>query len=182
VTLRREDVERFERCIKSGGVSIFPADTVYGLACSPDSTAAIERIYALKGRERGKPAALMFFELTAALDALPELGELTEEAVRRLLLKPERAIGEALIDQGVMAGPGNVYKSEACFVAGIDPFTPVGELDEDRRRQVVTAAARQLRANLGSIDRATDGGGGPAVYGRGDRPCRRCGATVQRAA
>lgn len=88
MALRPEDVERFEQCINEGGVAIFPADTVYGLACNPDSAAAIERMYELKGRNPDKPAALMFFTLAAALEALPDLGELTEQAVRRLLPGP----------------------------------------------------------------------------------------------
>jgi L-threonylcarbamoyladenylate synthase len=75
----------FERCIRGGGVAVFPADTVYGLACDPVSPAAVERLYALKGRAAGKPAAVMFFELGRALDALPELGRLTRGALERLL-------------------------------------------------------------------------------------------------
>ena len=106
-----------------------------------------------------------------------------DEAARRLGQVPAGTeLGDALLDQRVAAGIGNVYKSEACFAAGVDPFTPVGELDELRRRSVVTAAARQLRANLGSTDRTTYGVGGLAVYGRADRPCRRCGTPVRRAA
>jgi L-threonylcarbamoyladenylate synthase len=80
-----EDVETFERCISVGGVAIFPADTVYGLATEPDSREGVERLYRLKGRVPDKPAAVMFFQLGSALAALPELGERTREAVERLL-------------------------------------------------------------------------------------------------
>jgi L-threonylcarbamoyladenylate synthase len=80
-----EDVETFERCISVGGVAIFPADTVYGLATEPDSREGVERLYRLKGRVADKPAAVMFFQLDAALAALPELGERTRAAVERLL-------------------------------------------------------------------------------------------------
>jgi L-threonylcarbamoyladenylate synthase len=80
-----DDVESFERCIAAGGVALFPADTVYGLAAEPDSADGVERLYGLKGRPPGKPAAVMFFRLDAALDALPELGERTRAAVERLL-------------------------------------------------------------------------------------------------
>jgi L-threonylcarbamoyladenylate synthase len=83
-----EEVAAFERCIRDGGVAIFPADTVYGLACDPDSASAIERLYTLKGRPPDRPSAVMFFQLEQALAALPELGELTEGAVRRLLPGP----------------------------------------------------------------------------------------------
>jgi L-threonylcarbamoyladenylate synthase len=80
-----EDVETFERCISVGGVAIFPADTVYGLATEPDSREGVERLYRLKGRAPDKPAAVMFFQLEAALAALPELGERTRGALERLL-------------------------------------------------------------------------------------------------
>jgi L-threonylcarbamoyladenylate synthase len=80
-----EDVETFARCISVGGVAIFPADTVYGLATEPDSREGVDRLYRLKGRAPDKPAAVMFFQLESALAALPELGDRTRDALRRLL-------------------------------------------------------------------------------------------------
>ncbi|HEY2650920.1 MAG TPA: Sua5/YciO/YrdC/YwlC family protein [Solirubrobacteraceae bacterium] len=79
------DAERFERCMSAGGVAVFPADTVYGLACDPDNPLAVERLYALKRRPLGQPSAVMFFDLEVALDALPELGERTRTAMRVLM-------------------------------------------------------------------------------------------------
>jgi L-threonylcarbamoyladenylate synthase len=79
------DVEAFERCIGRGGVAVFPADTVYGLACNPGSSGSVARMYALKGRAPDRPAAVMFFELERALAALPQLGPKTAAALRRLL-------------------------------------------------------------------------------------------------
>jgi L-threonylcarbamoyladenylate synthase len=78
-------VSDFERCIASGGVAVFPADTVYGLACDPASPAAVARLYALKGRPPDKPAAVMFFALDRALAALPELAPRLRGAVEALL-------------------------------------------------------------------------------------------------
>jgi L-threonylcarbamoyladenylate synthase len=75
----------FEQVIADGGVVLFPSDTVYGLACSPDDPEAIARLYALKGRSADKAAAVMFFDLDAALDALPELGVRTRPALARLM-------------------------------------------------------------------------------------------------
>ena len=80
-----EDVATFERCIAVGGVALFPADTVYGLATDPDSREGVERLYRLKGRRPDRPAAVMFFQLELALAALPELGERTGTALERLL-------------------------------------------------------------------------------------------------
>jgi L-threonylcarbamoyladenylate synthase len=78
-------VATFERCIAVGGVALFPADTVYGLATEPDSREGVERLYRIKGRAPSRPAAVMFFDLELALAALPELGERTREALGRLL-------------------------------------------------------------------------------------------------
>jgi L-threonylcarbamoyladenylate synthase len=83
--LTPEDVATFERCIAVGGVALFPADTVYGLATEPQSREGVERLYRIKGREPDRPAAVMFFGLDLALAALPELGERTREALGRLL-------------------------------------------------------------------------------------------------
>jgi len=80
-----EEVKSFEHCIAAGGVALFPADTVYGLATEPDSRDGVERLYRLKGRPAERPAAVMFFGLEPALAALPELGERTRAAVKRLL-------------------------------------------------------------------------------------------------
>jgi L-threonylcarbamoyladenylate synthase len=80
-----EDVETFERCISVGGVALFPADTVYALGTDPRSREGVERLYRLKGRVPDKPSAVMFFQLDAALAALPELGARTRVAVERLL-------------------------------------------------------------------------------------------------
>jgi L-threonylcarbamoyladenylate synthase len=97
VPVTEEDVATFERCIAVGGVALFPADTVYGLATEPDSREGIERLYRLKGRRPDRPAAVMFFDRDRALEALPELPERTRDAARRLLpggvtlLLPNRA-------------------------------------------------------------------------------------------
>ena len=80
-----EDVATFERCIAVGGVALFPADTVYGLATEPDSREGVERLYRIKGRRPDRPTAVMFFDLELTLAALPELGDRTQTALRRLL-------------------------------------------------------------------------------------------------
>jgi L-threonylcarbamoyladenylate synthase len=85
VTLTASDAETFARCIAVGGVAVFPADTVYGLACEPDTREAVERLYALKGRRPDKPAAVMFFDPEMAFAALPELEPRTRSLLERLL-------------------------------------------------------------------------------------------------
>jgi L-threonylcarbamoyladenylate synthase len=83
--LTAQDVETFGRCISVGGVALFPADTVYGLATEPDTREGVERLYRIKGRRPDRPAAVMFFDRELALAALPELGEHTRAALQRLL-------------------------------------------------------------------------------------------------
>lgn len=85
VAVTHEQAETFSRCMSVGGVAVFPADTVYGLACDPGDREAAERIYALKGRSPGKPAAVMFFSLELALAALPDQGPRTRAAMESLL-------------------------------------------------------------------------------------------------
>jgi L-threonylcarbamoyladenylate synthase len=79
------DAAAFADCIERGGVAVFPADTVYGLACDPENADAVARLYAIKGRPADKPAAVMWFDRDAALAALPDLPLRTRTAAERLL-------------------------------------------------------------------------------------------------
>ena len=83
-----EDLATFERCIAVGGVALFPADTVYGLATEPDSKEGVQRLYRLKRRRPDKPAAVMFFNRDLALAAMSDLPAPTAEAAERLLPGP----------------------------------------------------------------------------------------------
>jgi L-threonylcarbamoyladenylate synthase len=86
--LTAHDAATFARCMAVEGVAVFPADTVYGLACEPDSKEGVRRLYALKRRLPDKPAAVMFFQPALALAALPELGPRTRDALLALLPGP----------------------------------------------------------------------------------------------
>ncbi len=86
--LTAADVDALSECLAGGGVAVFPADTVYGLGCDPDSEPAVRRLYELKGRPPTQPAAVMFFALQAALAALPELLPREQAALRALLPGP----------------------------------------------------------------------------------------------
>jgi endonuclease-8 len=105
------------------------------------------------------------------------------EAVRRLRAEPGRAAAEALMDQGNLAGIGNVYKSETLFLRGLSPWTPVGDVPD--LPAVVELACQLLEVNKERVDRVTTGsrarGEQAWVYGRAGRPCRRCGTTIRRA-
>jgi endonuclease VIII len=134
---------------------------------------------------------LAIVEVIASADEVSIVGHLgpdplgsgwdLDEAARRMLSEPSRAIGEALIDQRNVAGWGNVYKSEMLFVRGAHPWTQVAEVDE--LRALLDLGRRMIVANL-NRPRTTTGDTRPGarlyVYGRGGQPCRRCGTPIQR--
>jgi DNA-formamidopyrimidine glycosylase len=104
-----------------------------------------------------------------------------DEAVVRLSAEPDRAIGEALLDQRNLAGIGNLYKAEVLFLRGINPWQRVGEVTD--LGAVVELARRLLDANKERVGQVTTGnrrrGEETWVYGRRGRPCRRCGTPVR---
>jgi L-threonylcarbamoyladenylate synthase len=77
-----------ERCIAAGGVAVFPADGLYGLACDPLDAGAIERVHAIKGRDDGKPSAVLYFSPLAMRELVEGLGPRTREAAGVLLPGP----------------------------------------------------------------------------------------------
>jgi len=102
-------------------------------------------------------------------------------ALERLLATPDAPVGTALLDQRVMAGLGNVYRNELCFLRGVLPTRPVGEVDEPER--LVDLAYRLINANKNRTGRTTTGnlrGTTSWVYGRAGQPCLRCGTTIMR--
>lgn len=111
------------------------------------------------------------------------------EALRRLR-DPARAaipIGEALVDQRALAGIGNVYKSEVLWLERVAPSVLIADLDDETLTRLVTTAQRLLRANAERGDgpeRVTTGDDSRTIgplyaYGRGGRPCRRCGTPIR---
>jgi endonuclease VIII len=121
-------------------------------------------------------------------DALASVTDL-DEARRRLDARAEQEIGVALLDQAVLAGVGNVYKNEVLFIHRIDPWTLVGDLRGEQRDDLLATSERLLKANVavGSTARittTTDRAGRRSaqdsvfVYGKGDRPCPRCGTPI----
>lgn len=119
----------------------------------------------------------------------------TNSAVESLLACADVELGEALLRQRVLAGVGNVFKSEICFAAGLNPFRKVAALSRQQAAEVVSIARRQLGENVleesgnaivtyrGRQRRTThrdDPGESLWVYGRKGEPCRRCGETIRR--
>ncbi|MFM9919084.1 DNA-formamidopyrimidine glycosylase family protein [Lacisediminihabitans sp. H27-G8] len=103
-----------------------------------------------------------------------------DEALLRLTADPDRAVGLALLDQRVMAGLGNVYRNELCFLSGALPTRPVGDIESPAK--LVTLAHRLIDANKDRVDRTTTGslrGETDWVYRREGKPCLRCGTRIE---
>jgi L-threonylcarbamoyladenylate synthase len=129
------EAESFEACIAAGGVAVFPADTVYGLACDPEDGPAVARLYALKGRPPTQPSAVMFFDVAPALRALPELGGRTRVLLERLLPG-----GVTLL----LPNPGGRYP----LACGADPHTLGLRVPATSVLAGVTVPVLQSSANL----------------------------------
>jgi endonuclease-8 len=129
-----------------------------------------------------------------AIDVLSEVFDAVE-VEGRLLAHSDEEIGDVLLHQEVMAGVGNVFKSEICFVAGIHPFCKVAALSLEQVRASIAVAQRLVAANVledsgdsivtyGGRKRRTTHEADPTaslwVYGRNGEPCRRCGERVRR--
>jgi endonuclease-8 len=104
-----------------------------------------------------------------------------ERALANLLQDPARPLGEALLDQRNLAGVGNVFKSEICFLLGVTPWLPVGALPADRAAQLPALSKKLLEANRDRPVRNTTGRRGQDlfVYGRAPRPCLRCRTSLR---
>ena len=111
------------------------------------------------------------------------------EAIRRFRERDPEEIADVLLNQRVVAGVGNIYKSEVLFLCRIDPFAPVARVSGDELQSVLATARKYLRANVahprGGIVTYTGyrrGGRGAGqrhyVYGRAGKPCRKCGASI----
>jgi len=130
----------------------------------------------------------------AAIDVLSEEFDAAEVA-RRVLAHADEEIGDVLLHQEVIAGVGNVFKSEICFVTATSPFCKVAALNEERVATLIAAARRLVKSNVledsgdaivtyGGRKRRTTNESDPSaslwVYGRGGEPCRKCGERIRR--
>jgi endonuclease-8 len=148
------------------------------------------------------PVARMFTALSLARDTRiprPALDVLSSEfdaeaAVRRVLAHSQEEIADVLLHQEVLAGIGNVFKSEICFVTGVNPFCKVAALSQQQASALIAAAQKLVAANVledsgdaivtyGGRKRRTthesDPGASLYVYGRKAEPCRRCGEPIR---
>ena len=116
-----------------------------------------------------------------------------DEAVRRLIASAHQPIAMSLLDQRLVAGIGNVYKSEVLFLTGVNPLTPTSALPQDRLERMMDVARGLLKdnviagtsgqiqtfRNLRQTNRSIDPNQNLWVYGRGGKPCRKCGTLIE---
>jgi endonuclease VIII len=160
--------------------------------------------------ETGEMHAIAFnvpvaeFETAATIEQAPAVRHLgpdllaadfdAAEAIGRIQARGDMDVADALLDQSALAGIGNIYKSEVLFAGRVHPFRKAGDVSREEVERLVTIAAKFLRANVAetAIGMATYGGmrrttgrSDPGarfwVYGRGGKPCRRCGTPISRA-
>jgi endonuclease-8 len=130
----------------------------------------------------------------AAIDLLSQDFDMAEVA-RRIMACGAEEIGDVLLRQQVIAGVGNLFKSEVCYVTATNPFSTVAALDAEKIQALITTSRRLLKANVledsdevfvtdvGRRRRTThesDPGASLWVYGRQGEPCRRCGEPIRR--
>jgi endonuclease-8 len=114
-----------------------------------------------------------------------------DEAVRRFRERNALEIADALLTQRIAAGAGNIYKSEVLFLCGVNPFTPVHGVSDERLREILATARKHLQANVadpkGGIttyrgyrrSAGRDAAERRYVYGRARKPCRKCGTPIR---
>ncbi len=115
------------------------------------------------------------------------------EVRRRMRTHGSDAVGDVLLNQRIVAGIGNVFKSEILFVAGVDPFAPIAALTDEELHAILAVSRKLLTANVADrantfgpeVGRRTTASLNPDaklwVYGRGGQPCRRCGTPIDAA-
>jgi endonuclease-8 len=121
-------------------------------------------------RRLGPDIAAAEFEPRAALAAL------------RQAQGPDTPIGDALLDQRAVAGLGNVYRSELCFIERLSPFRRLADVEDDVLLRLLARGAKLVASATRSGRRVTTAPGTPGslyVYGRAGRACRRCGASIR---
>lgn len=96
-----------------------------------------------------------------------------EQIARSLACVPDRGLGDALLDQHLVAGIGNIFKSEACFAAHLDPWQHVANVPDEQLRHIAQTAHDLMH------EAVENGRGDRAVYERAGRPCPRCGTPIR---
>lgn len=188
--LRMEGTWRIHPAGTAWGVPGHTARVVFRVEGAPDPSQEVELVGHTLGMVGLWPAS-QYEQRTAHLGPDPLADDWDtagrwepcgrDEAVARLRAEGTRSIGEVVLDQRVLAGIGNEYRGELCFLLGVHPASPAGHVDPER---TVDLAAHLMQSNRDGPLRVFTGvnrrGHNTWVFGRHRQPCRRCGTTIQK--
>jgi L-threonylcarbamoyladenylate synthase len=150
-----------ERTIAAGGVVVFPSDGVYGLACDPLDAAAISRIHRIKGRDDGKPAAVMYFSPLAMRELVAELGPHAAAAASALLPGPVTLVVKNPGHRYPLACREDVERLGVRLLAGplAGAMCPIFQTSANHSGKPAPSRFADVSgAILGAVDLAIDGG------------------------
>lgn len=150
-----------ERTISTGGVALFPADGLYGLACDPLDAAAIARIHRIKGRDDGKPSAVMYFSPLAMRELVAGLGPRTREAVSALLPGPVTLVVDNPEHRYPLACREDTARLGVRLIGGplAGAMCPLFQTSANRSGEPAPGGFAQVPAEIvASVDLAIDGG------------------------
>ena len=154
-------VAALERGVRSGGVAIFPADGLYGLACDPLDAAAIEQVHAIKGRDSGKPSAVMYFSALAMRELLGDLGERASEVAAAVLPGAVTLVVANPAGRYPLACREDVGRLGVRLIDGplAGASCPIFQTSANRSGQSAPSAFAEIEpAILEAVDLAIDGG------------------------
>ena len=150
-----------ERCVGEGGVAIFPADTLYGLACDPLDARAVDRIHSIKGRDEGKPSAVMYFSPLAMRELVSGLGDRAREAVSELLPGPVTLVIPNPEHRYQLASPDDPERLGVRLIEGplAGAMTPIFQTSANRSGDPAPRSFDEVADQvLAASDLAIDGG------------------------
>ena len=150
-----------ERCVGKGGVAIFPADTLYGLACDPLDPQAVKRIHSIKGRDEGKPSAVMYFSPLAMRELVSGLGERSRRAVSQLLPGPVTLVIANPERRYPLASRDDPERLGVRLIEGplVGAMTPIFQTSANRSDEPPPRGFDEIDEDvLGAADLAIDGG------------------------
>jgi L-threonylcarbamoyladenylate synthase len=150
-----------ERCITGGGVAVFPADGLYGLACDPLNPEAIARIHQIKGRDDGKPSAVLYFSPLAMRELVESLGERTRAAAGALLPGPVTLVVDNPQHRYPLACREDLKRLGVRLIAGplAGAMCPVFQTSANRSGDPASAHFADIPEQLiAGADLAIDGG------------------------
>jgi L-threonylcarbamoyladenylate synthase len=166
VSIERDgpDVARaaLERYVGDGRIAIFPADTLYGLGCDPLNGAAVDRIHTIKGRDQGKPSAVMYFSPLAMRELVAGLGPRTREAVGALLPGPVTLVLPNPQRRYPLASRDDPERLGVRLIEGplAGAMTPIFQSSANRSGEPPPTGFEQIDPELlDAVDLAIDAGG-----------------------